>query len=65
MNERGIPEIGVRPRNPDCIKLAEGFGCHTARPSSLMDFKATLRSAFMADRPTLIELREDADFLGR
>jgi 5-guanidino-2-oxopentanoate decarboxylase len=64
MNESGIPEIGVRPRNPDFIKMGEAFGCHTARPASIAGFKAVLESAFKADRPTLIELREDAAFLG-
>ena len=64
MNERGIPEIGVRLRNPDFIKMGEAFGCHTARPGSIADFKAVLESAFSADRPTLIEVREDAGFLG-
>ncbi len=64
MTERGIPEIGVRQRNPDFIKLARAFGCRTARPSSLDRFKAALRSAFAADGPTLIELREDDPFLG-
>jgi 5-guanidino-2-oxopentanoate decarboxylase len=63
MNERGIPEIGVRLRNPDYIKLAEAFGCQTAKPGSLAEFQASLRSAFFADRPTLIEVREDAAFL--
>jgi len=64
MNERGIPEIAVRPRNPDFIKLAEAFGCRTARPTSIAAFKEALESAFKADRPTLIEVREDAAFLG-
>jgi 5-guanidino-2-oxopentanoate decarboxylase len=63
MVERGIPEIGVRQRNPDFIKLGKAFGCRTVRPSSLARFKAALRSAFAADGPTLIELREDAPFL--
>jgi 5-guanidino-2-oxopentanoate decarboxylase len=40
MNERGIPEIGVRPRNPDFFKLAEAFGCRTARPHDLREFRA-------------------------
>ena len=63
MNERAIPEIGVRPRNPDFIKLAEAFGCYTAKPASIAEFKAALGAAFRADRPTLIEVREDAAFL--
>lgn len=63
MNERGIPEIGVRPRNPDFIKMAQAFGCRTAQPKSLEAFKVDLDTAFRADGPTLIEVREDADFL--
>lgn len=63
MNERGIPEIGVRLRNPDYMKLAEAFGCNTVRPASLGHFQSALQSAFVAERPTLIELREDSDFL--
>jgi len=64
MTERDIPEIGVRQRNPDFIKLGKAFGCRTVRPTSLARFKAALDSAFAADGPTLIELREDARFLG-
>jgi 5-guanidino-2-oxopentanoate decarboxylase len=64
MTERGIPEIGVRQRNPDFIKLARAFGCRAIRPSSLDRFRAALRSAFAADGPTLIEMREDDPFLG-
>jgi 5-guanidino-2-oxopentanoate decarboxylase len=64
MTERGIPEIGVRQRNPDFIKLGKAFGCRTVRPTSLGRFQAALASAFSADGPTLIELREDAAFLG-
>ena len=32
MNERGVPRIGVRPRNPDFINLAETFRCYAAGP---------------------------------
>jgi 5-guanidino-2-oxopentanoate decarboxylase len=64
MTERGIPEIGVRQRNPDFIKLGKAFGCRTVRPTSLGRFQAALRAAFGADGPTLIELREAAAFLG-
>lgn len=65
MNERGIPEIGVRLRNPDYIGLAKAFGCNSAQPGSLEDFKSTIQLAFAADRPTLIEVREDAEFLSK
>lgn len=63
MVERGIPEIGVRQRNPDFVKLARAFGCEAVRPTSMARLKSALRSAFAADGPTLIEVREDAAFL--
>lgn len=63
MVERGIPEIGVKPRNPDYLMLARSFGCHALRPAGLAELEAALRNAFAADRPTLIEVREDAAFL--
>jgi len=64
MVERGIPEIGVRQRNPDFIQLGKAFGCRTVRATSLAKLKSALRAAFAADGPTLIEVREDAPFLG-
>ena len=63
MVARGIPEIGVNPRNPDYVALAEAFGARATRPDSLDAFKAALNEAFAADGPTLIEMREDAPFL--
>jgi 5-guanidino-2-oxopentanoate decarboxylase len=63
MVEKGIPEIGVRQRNPDFIKLGKAFGCRTVRPTSLARFKSALTTAFAADGPTLIEVREDSAFL--
>jgi len=63
MVEKGIPEIGVRQRNPDFIKLGKAFGCRTVKPTSLARFTSALKAAFAADGPTLIEMREDAAFL--
>ena len=63
MVERGIPEIGVKPRNPDYLALAKAFGCNAVRPQSLAELEAALRTAFEADRPTLIEVRQDSPFL--
>lgn len=64
MRSRGIPEIGVNQLNPDYVALAKSFGCRTAVPESFEDIEAAIGEAFAADRPTLIELREDAVFLG-
>lgn len=63
MIKRGIPEIGVNPKNPDFIKIAEGFGCYAVQPASLDDFAQAVKTALRQDRPTLIEVREGADWL--
>jgi len=63
MKARGIPEIGVNQRNPDYVALAKSFGCRTAIPGSVKEIETSIAAAFAADRPTLIELREDAAFL--
>ncbi|MFQ5786192.1 MAG: 5-guanidino-2-oxopentanoate decarboxylase [Alphaproteobacteria bacterium] len=63
MIERGIAPIGVSPRNPDYLKLAEAFGARATRPDSLEGFAAAVGAALAADGPTLIEVRQDAPFL--
>ena len=63
MVKRGIPPIGVNPRNPDFIRIAEGFGCHGVRPDSLAAFASAVDDALRACVPTLIEVREDAEWL--
>ncbi len=63
MVKRGIREIGVNPKNPDFIKVAEGFGCRTAQPQSIAAFASEVRDAFDAAVPTVIEVRENAKWL--
>jgi 5-guanidino-2-oxopentanoate decarboxylase len=63
MKARGIPTIGVNQLNPDYIAVARAFGCRTEQPDSLAAFEHSLNGAFSADRPTLIEMRENAAFL--
>ena len=58
MAVRGIPEIGVHPRNPDFIKLADSFGCATAEPQNAAALEAAVRAALEASGPTLIRLEE-------
>ena len=60
MTRRGIPEIGVRPRNPDFTALAASFGCRTAKPGDQAGLADALSEAFKAPVPTLIELSHDA-----
>ncbi len=63
MQERGIPTIGVDIHTPDLLAIAKGFGCGAERASSLGHLGELLRQAARADRPTVIEVREDASFL--
>jgi 5-guanidino-2-oxopentanoate decarboxylase len=63
MDERGIPRIGVEPRSPDFLKLAQSLGCHGIRPAGTQQLAHAVREALNADRPTLIEVREDSPWL--
>jgi 5-guanidino-2-oxopentanoate decarboxylase len=63
MIRQGIPAISVRPETPDFQALARAFNCRACRPESLAAFQEELTAAFAADRPTLIELRQDAAYL--
>ena len=63
MDERQIPRIGVEPRSPDFVRLAESLGCHAVRAASAEHLAQSLRDALVADRPTLIEVRQDSPWL--
>jgi thiamine pyrophosphate-dependent acetolactate synthase large subunit-like protein len=63
MDQRRVPRIGVEPKTPDFIRVAEGFGCHAVRAASAEHLIGSLRDALGADRPTLIEVREDSSWL--
>lgn len=60
---RNIPTIGVNQHNPDFVALAKAYGCHTAEPTSFDELEAAVTAAFAADGPTVIHVRESADFL--
>ncbi|MBK8159356.1 MAG: 5-guanidino-2-oxopentanoate decarboxylase [Rhodospirillaceae bacterium] len=63
MVELDIPELGVKPRNPDYQALALAFGAKATKPGSIAELKAAIELAFKADGPTVIEVHEAADFL--
>ncbi len=63
MQNSNIPLIGVDIYTPDFLALARGFGCHAERASSFEHLRALLQTAARAERPTLIELLEDAGFM--
>src|SRR6202030_3632217 len=63
MDRRQIPRIGVEPKSPDFLRLAESLGCHAARAASAEHLAHSVRDALVADRPTLIEVRQDSPWL--
>jgi thiamine pyrophosphate-dependent acetolactate synthase large subunit-like protein len=65
MDQQKVPRIGVEPKSPDFVRLAQSLGCHATRPASAEDLGQALRDALIADRPTLIEVRENSPWLMR
>ncbi len=63
MDKQHVPRIGVEPKSPDFLQVAQGLGCHAVRPSSAEQLAQSVRDAFAADRPTLIEVRQDSPWL--
>jgi 5-guanidino-2-oxopentanoate decarboxylase len=63
MDRQQIPRIGVEPKSPDFLQLAQSLGCHAARAASAEHLAQSVRDAFIADRPTLIEVRQDSPWL--
>jgi 5-guanidino-2-oxopentanoate decarboxylase len=63
MDQRQIPRIGVEPKSPDFLRLAESLGCRGVRAASAEHLAQSLREALVADRPTLIEVRQDSPWL--
>jgi thiamine pyrophosphate-dependent acetolactate synthase large subunit-like protein len=63
MDQRHIPRIGVEPKSPDFIQVAQGLGCHAVRAAGADHLAQSLRDALAADRPTLIEIRQDSAWL--
>lgn len=63
MRARNIPEVSVRPLNPDFKALGDAFGCLVAVPRSLDEIGNEIRRALRADRPTIIIVKQDAEYL--
>ena len=51
--------FGTSVTNPDFVKLAESFGAIGMRVTKTEDIQDTLRKAFTADRPVIIEVPVD------
>jgi thiamine pyrophosphate-dependent acetolactate synthase large subunit-like protein len=63
MDQQQIPRIGVEPKSPDFPRLAESLGCHGTRATGPDHLAESVRKALLADRPTLIEVRQDSAWL--
>lgn len=63
MVKRGIPQIGVNPKAPDFVKLAEAFGCPGIQVDSESSFRQALDDAFQHSGPTIIVAMEDDAWL--
>jgi 5-guanidino-2-oxopentanoate decarboxylase len=63
MDRQQVPRIGVEPKSPDFLRLAQSLGCHAARATSAEHLAQSVRDALVADRPTLIEVRQDSPWL--
>ncbi len=63
MEARNIAPVGVEGINPDFVALGKAMGCHGVRPKSMAEFVTAVAEAFTADRPTIIELKQGADWL--
>ncbi len=63
MVKRGIPEIGVNPKAPDFIKLADAFGCPAIKVRDASIFKQALNQALEHRGPTIIVVMENDEWL--
>ncbi len=63
MVKRGIPEIGVNPKAPDFLKLADAFGCPGVQVDSEASFKQAMDDAFQHTGPSIILAMENDAWL--
>jgi acetolactate synthase-1/2/3 large subunit len=59
-----MPACAVSPRNPDFVALAEAFGARGTRPAGPDEFVQVVTEALAAPMPTVVEVRQDAGWLG-
>ena len=63
MRDGNVPRVGVDGINPEFLPLAAAMRCAFAEPTSRDAFLAAVTEALAADRPTLILVHEEADWL--
>jgi acetolactate synthase-1/2/3 large subunit len=64
MAETGVPRLGVDLFTPDFVAIARGFGCAAERATDLNHLERLLSASVGRTVPTLIEIDENAPFLG-
>lgn len=57
MRDRQIPEIGVDIYTPDFAAIAQGLGCHAARPADIAALRKELAQSAKRKVPTIIEIK--------
>jgi thiamine pyrophosphate-dependent acetolactate synthase large subunit-like protein len=62
MDRHGVERVGVDLATPDFVALAEAFGAKGRRPNSAEEFRTALMEGLVASGPTVIELRDGADW---
>jgi acetolactate synthase-1/2/3 large subunit len=63
MRTKKIPDIGTQTDSLDFIAIARGFGCMAEQATGFEHLHELLQAANQMEVPTLIEIREDAEFL--
>lgn len=63
MDLRDITRVGVEGINPDFVALALACGCHGTAPEDETAFRIAFTQALKSDRPTIIVVKEDAQWL--
>lgn len=63
MRAGNVPRIAVDGLSPDYMALAKAMHCHSVQPTSLENLQEEVTKALDADRPTIILVREDTNWL--
>ena len=63
MAEQGLPQIGVSIAAPDFALIAQAMQCDFIEPNSSESLQQAIHTASRAQRPTLIQIDENADYL--
>lgn len=63
MRDANVPRIAVDGLSPDYLALAKSMHCNATQPTSLEELGDAVNNAFSADRPTIILVHEDSDWL--